>query len=48
MTFFLKPLFAALFAWLVLGEMLTPGMIAGGVLIMLSVLLAVFQKPVRI
>ncbi|MCF7849292.1 MAG: EamA family transporter [Kiritimatiellales bacterium] len=45
MTFFLKPLFAAIFAWLILGETLTAGIVAGGMLIMLSVLLAVFQKP---
>jgi len=48
MMFFLKPLFAALSAWLILGETLTPGIIAGGILIMFSVLLAISQRPRKI
>lgn len=47
MAFFLKPFLAALFAWMILGEALTVPMLAGGVLILGGMVVALTRSRAR-
>lgn len=47
MAFFLKPFLAALFAWMVLGEELTPPLLIGGALILSGMTVALVRLPIR-
>ena len=42
---YVNPMVAVLLGWLILGEALTPGLLSGGALIVLSVVLTTLRKP---
>jgi drug/metabolite transporter (DMT)-like permease len=44
---YVNPMVAVLLGWLVLGEPLTPGLLAGGALVVLSVVLTTLRPPAR-
>ncbi|OGV42973.1 MAG: hypothetical protein A2X46_00015 [Lentisphaerae bacterium GWF2_57_35] len=46
--FFLKPLLASLFAWVILGERLTPDLLTGGVFILLALIFVIWPLSNRL
>jgi drug/metabolite transporter (DMT)-like permease len=44
---YVNPVVAVILGWLILHESLTPGLLAGGALIVLSVVLTTLRKPAR-